>query len=140
MHVVAGVQDSLLQVGPHAAAALLLQVSGPAPCYVSNAYPITHFVCHPLLQVGAQLTFARGSATLTLFLGNKHATLPVQRLAAAVAPSPAAKVAVGSLPSDIAPKQQVQVVLQVAVLQPFVEPPVMSVSSLAEAVAVPVAA
>jgi hypothetical protein len=85
-------------------------------------------LCPLLLQVGAQLTFARGSGTLTLFLGNKHATLPVQRLAAAVAPSPAAKVAVGSLPSEIAPKQQVQVVLQVAVLQPFVEPPVMSVS------------
>jgi hypothetical protein len=79
--------------------------------------------------VGAQLSFVRGAATVTLFLGNKHDSLPIQRLSAAVAPSATTAASVGPLPAEVGPKQQVQVVLQLQVLQPIAEPPVLQVGA-----------
>lgn len=76
------------------------------------------------LQIGCQARFTRSRGELVLFLGNKHGEelASVQLL---VAPTPAVQAVVGPVPPSLAPKQQLQVPLQVTCLEPFLEPPAL---------------
>eukprot|EP00879_Flechtneria_rotunda_P008959 GHRR01009380.1.p1 GENE.GHRR01009380.1~~GHRR01009380.1.p1 ORF type:complete len:1159 (+),score=411.60 GHRR01009380.1:174-3479(+) len=77
-----------------------------------------------LLQIGLQSRYTRSKGELLLFLGNKQTAQPLENLALLLSdPSPAIQVVMGQLPAQLAPKQQVQVSLQVTCMQPFLEPP-----------------
>lgn len=76
------------------------------------------------LQVGLQSRYSRSNGELLLFLGNKHATSSLSGLALLLSgPSPAVQVAIGQLPPQLAPKQQVQAVVHVTCLHSFLEAP-----------------
>eukprot|EP00775_Hariotina_reticulata_P003331 gene3331-3608_t len=76
------------------------------------------------LQIGLQSRYSGSRGELLLFLGNKQASQPVTGLQLVLgAPGSALQVEVGQLPAQLAPKQQVQVPVQVTCLQPFLEAP-----------------
>eukprot|EP00798_Chlamydomonas_sp_ICE-L_P015243 gene15243-21325_t len=76
------------------------------------------------LQVGVQSSYTRGQGTFTLFLGNKHGEQALTNLSFTItAPSPSVQLNVGPAPVTLAPKQQMQVPIQIMSLTPGVEPP-----------------
>eukprot|EP00200_Dunaliella_tertiolecta_P006547 CAMPEP_0202346842 /NCGR_PEP_ID=MMETSP1126-20121109/5457_1 /ASSEMBLY_ACC=CAM_ASM_000457 /TAXON_ID=3047 /ORGANISM="Dunaliella tertiolecta, Strain CCMP1320" /LENGTH=1093 /DNA_ID=CAMNT_0048938303 /DNA_START=70 /DNA_END=3351 /DNA_ORIENTATION=- len=71
------------------------------------------------LQVGVQSMYVNGAGQVTLYLGNKHAGAAVQALAIRATPPAGLQVHVAPVPVMLAPKQQVQVVVQVMAMLPF---------------------
>ncbi|KAF5828063.1 armadillo-type protein [Dunaliella salina] len=71
------------------------------------------------LQVGVQSMYLNGAGQVTLYLGNKHAGAAVQALAIRATPPAGLQVQVAPVPVMLAPKQQVQVAVQVMAMMPF---------------------
>lgn len=71
------------------------------------------------LQVGVQSRYARGSGQVVLFLGNKHGEQPLMGVSLVASAPPGLQLSVGPAPPALAPKQQVQVVVSAAAVQPY---------------------
>lgn len=72
------------------------------------------------LQVGMQSRYTRAAGQIVLFLGNKHAEQPLSDVSLVPTNVPASLyVGVSPSPSQLAPKQQVQVAVNTAAQQPF---------------------
>jgi hypothetical protein len=83
---------------------ICLALSFPFLCLQGILYEDTY------LQVGLQSRYTRSNSELLLFLGNKHASSALTGLALLLSgPNPAVQVAIGQMPPQLAPKQQVQV-------------------------------
>ncbi len=92
------------------------------------------FASHPLfsLQVAVKSSFTGADGKLTLFVGNK-CTVPLVAFKLRVPPFAAVNVSVGEAPTTIAAKAQVQVVVTLECLQPFVDPPALQLSFISTA-------
>ena len=80
------------------------------------------------LQIGVQSRYARTVGQVILFLGNKNSELALQSVALVAAPPAGLQVSMTPVPTALAPKQQVQVPLQVVASAPFQGAPVLSLS------------
>ncbi len=61
------------------------------------------------LQIGLQSRYDRAQGQVTLFLGNKHASAPLQQLSMTTAAPPQLAMSIAPPPPVLAPKQQLQV-------------------------------
>eukprot|EP00898_Chlorokybus_atmophyticus_P005519 jgi/Chlat1/5969/Chrsp4S06181 len=81
----------------------------------------------PFLQIGLKAEYRQHMGRLLLFFGNKSAAT-LENIRCGVPPMPALRAQLGPVPPSIPPQQQVQVSVDVACSQPFVEQPVFQLA------------